>query len=158
MSLQLKFAVDLMGRTPLHIACDAQCERAVIHALLETSAGAIGAKAEVLEGRLPLHLLCRGRNLPRIRKSQSAQHERMAALSAMTTSIKLLVGLSPRTACVTDDRRLTAFDYVQNLKMEKENETCRELREVMKLELSIAIDLSSSTVTGKNVFRAGMVI
>jgi Ankyrin repeat len=156
-SLQPELTVDLMGRTPLHHACEAQCEPAVIHALLETSAGAISARAKDVEGRLPLHLLCRGYNLPRIRKKQSAQQERAAMLAAMSTSIKLLVGLSPRTACIRDDRRRTALDYVNNLKMETGNDTCRELWEGMKLELSIAMDLSSTTTVG-NLQQAGMVI
>ena len=91
--------------------------------------------------------------------SKKAQQERAEVLSAMATSIKLLVGLSPRSACVKDDKRRTALDYLLDWKVQKENETCRELWEVMKLELSIAMDLSSTTTSVYNAQQqAGMVI
>jgi hypothetical protein len=159
---QPELAVDLRGRTPLHHACEAQCEPAVLLALLETSAGAISARAQDVEGKLPLHLLCLGyHQLPspsRIRKNvKRLQQERVKALSAMVTSIKLLVGLSPRTAWVKDDHGRTALDYIECMPVAEENETCLQLWGAIKLELSVAMDLSSTTTAFVHQ-QAGMVI
>ncbi|KAG7357197.1 ankyrin repeat domain protein [Nitzschia inconspicua] len=157
-SSQPEVTVDHRGRTPLHLACESHCEPAVIHALLETSAGALSARSKDLDGRLPLHLLCRGCKLPRIRKPKDAQQGRVVALRAVATNITLLVGLSPRTACVPDYKHNTALDYIQNVKIEKEDEVCREIWEAMKQELTIAMDLSLTTATIQNTHQAGMVI
>jgi hypothetical protein len=159
---QPELTVDLRGRTPLHHACEAQCEPAVILALLETSAGAISARAKDIDGKLPLHLMCLGYHpspsLSRIRmNSNRLQQGRIDALTAMVTSIKLLVGLSPRTACVKDDQGRTALDYIQCRPVATENETCLQLWAAMELELSLAMDLLSTTTM--SVYQhAGIVI
>jgi hypothetical protein len=152
-----ELTVDLSGRTPLHHACEAHCEPAVILALLETSAGVVSARARDVEGKLPLYLLCNGyHHLPspsRIRKNLERLHqERALALSAMVTSIKLLVGLSPRTACIKDYEGRTILDYIQCSQVKQETEACLQLWRVMKLELSVAMDLSSPTPTKAGMF------
>ncbi|KAL3913894.1 MAG: hypothetical protein SGILL_006311 [Bacillariaceae sp.] len=158
---QPELCVDLLGKSPLHHACANQCEPSVIHTLLRTPAGVISARAQDLQGRLPLHLLCKSYQSSR-KRSEKALARDTAALSNMLVGIKLLVGLSPRTACVKDDKGRVPLDYVKNMKMDEakkaDNMLC-ELWESMKIELSIAMDLSTSTAASiSSGISSGMVI
>jgi len=158
---QPEIAVDFLGRTPLHHACVSQCEPCVIHTLLRSPAGVISARAKDLQGRLPLHLLCKSYQPSRKRKIVAQAKDEMA-LSKITVGIKLLVGLSPRTACVKDDKGRIPLDYVKQMKVHTKNHpNAAEFWENMKTELSIAMDLSASASTtsySNNFEKSGMVI
>ena len=154
---QPEITVDLLGRTALHHACASQCEPAVIHALLRSPAGAVSARAQDLQGRLPLHLLIKSFQPSRRNRSKDE-----AALTSITVGVKLLVALSPRTACVKDDKGRVPLDYAKQMKVDAKNGSAVELWETIQTELSIAVDLSTSTAasacSSSSSTHSGMVI
>ena len=120
-----------------------------------------------MRGRLPLHLLAKSFQPSRkhrynSQKQIAAQAKDEAALSRISVGIKLLVALSPRTACVKDDKGRKPLDYVNQMKMDTKNHpNAAELWETIKTELSIAMDLSTSVTASsciKSSVHSGMVI
>jgi hypothetical protein len=155
-----ELSVDLTGRTALHHACMWLCEPSVVHSILQTSAGAISARAKDLEGRLPLHYAVRPKEVvtklgSRKAKGPKTNPELIEAITTMEMNVKLLVGLSPRTSCVADGKKCTPIDYLNRLVIV--NETYQTMIKNIQLELDMSMDLCKTTSTFDER-KSGMVI
>jgi hypothetical protein len=154
---QPEHSVDLLGRTPLHVAVAYLCTPDVIEVLLSTTSGRQAITALDMQHRLPLHLAALASNelLDLVQAKRKVPVKSIASLSMeeirsiSQTNTELLMEVWPEALLARDNLGVTPMQYTAETASTTKNDELIMLMKSKAEDIRIDDDEDPAPVCGR---------
>lgn len=155
--------VDLLGRTPLHVAVAYLCSPDVVEVLLSSNSGRQAVKALDMQGRLPLHLAALSSNeffdnTSAKRRLSTREISYLSNEDVQTISYgnaELLMNEWPEALLVRDSLGITPLEYTTDRAEENNNQMVLSMKSKYA-EIRREQDDNLTSINGRSSWSVGI--